>query len=351
MARHVMCRDVSAHVLRPLVLALSAAYVRVAFSVTVLSPRQRLLEFGKRSYRLIDETLDEYTKDRADLAAAGLAFYTLLSVAPLILIAVAIAGFVLGSGNAQFEAVRLVRQSMGQAAAETVLDWVKQASESGGVASLIGFVLVLYTASRLGDQLRVALNQVWNVDERLVQGFKATVGNYLKRRLFAFILVLASGPALLIVFASRALLTGLYDVFFRAMPLAGLLVQVSQLVFSLVTVAAISAIVFRVVPDTRIGWRAVTRGALLTSVLFNVGNWLVGLYLGRAAIGAAYGAAGSAVVVLMWLYFSAQMFLFGAEFTQVYARHHGRGLSPAEAAELSNAEHAGKLDKAPRTAS
>jgi membrane protein len=307
--------------------------------------RQRLLDFAKRSYALIDETLDEYAKDRADLAAAGLAFYTLLSMAPLILIAVALAGFVLGSGNAQVEAVRLVRQSMGESAAQTVLDWVRQASESGGVASVVGFVLVLYTASRLGEQLRVALNQVWNVDEQLVQGFKATVGNYLKRRLFAFVLVLASGPALLLVFASRAMLTGLYDVFFRSAPGAGVLVQLSQVVFSLLTVAAISAVVFRFVPDTRIGWRAVSRGALLTSVLFNVGNWLVGLYLGRAAIGAAYGAAGSAVVVLMWLYFSAQMFLFGAEFTQVYSRHFGRGLSPAEAAELSAAKRKSELEK------
>jgi membrane protein len=116
----------------------------------------------------------------------------------------------------------------------------------------------------------------------LAQGFKATVTDYLKRRLFAFLLVLASGPALLVVFASRAALTGLYDVLFADSSFAGALAQLSQLAFSLIIVAVTSAVVFKVVPDTRIGWRAVSRGALLTSLLFNVGNWLVGLYLGRA---------------------------------------------------------------------
>ncbi|HKO54128.1 MAG TPA: YihY/virulence factor BrkB family protein [Polyangiaceae bacterium] len=294
--------------------------------------------WARRGYALFDETFDEYTKDRGDLAAAGLAFYTLLSMAPLIIIAVAIAGAVLGQGAAQHEALRLVRSSMGETAANTVLEWVRQASESGGLASIVGFLLVLYTASRLGAQLRVALNQVWNVDEHLAEGFKATVSHYLKRRLFAFVLVLASGPALLVVFASRAALSGLYNVLFAATPVAGVLAQLSQIVFSLIVVAAISAVVFKYVPDTRIGWLAVSRGGLLTSLLFNTGNWLVGLYLGRATVTQAYGAAGSAVVVLLWLYFSAQMFLFGAEFTQVYARHHGRGLSSSEANELSRVE-------------
>lgn len=296
------------------------------------------MRWGKRGYAIVNETLDEYAKDRGDLVAAGLAFYTLLSMAPLIIIAVAIAGAVLGQGTAQQEALRLVRSNMGATAADTVQEWVSEASESGAVASFVGFVLMLYTASRLGAQLRVALNQVWNVDQSLAEGFKATVSGYLKRRLFAFLLVLASGPALLVVFASRAALSGLSNVLFAATPLAGTIAQLSQLVFSLIVVAAISAVVFKLVPDTRIGWRAVSRGALLTSLLFNAGNWLVGLYLGRATVTQAYGAAGSAIVVLLWLYFSAQMFLFGAEYTQVYARHHGRGLSSAEASELSRAE-------------
>ncbi len=309
--------------------------------------RKALADTAKLIYRLVDETLDEYAKDRAEMVAAGLAFYTLLSMAPLIIIAVAIAGAVLGKGAARSEALQLVTENMGRDAAETVDSWVKQASESGAMASVIGFLLVLYTASRLGAQLREGLNQVWNVDTVLASGFKATVRDYLRRRLFAFLLILASGPILLLIFLSRALLSGFQETLFGGdTALAGWLVQLSQVTFSLLLVAGMSAIVFKTVPDTRIGWPAILRGAALTSALFNGGNLLVGLYLGRASVSQTYGAAGSAVVVLLWLYFSAQMFLFGAEFTQVYARHYGRGLNAEERQELELAQHASRLPAA-----
>jgi membrane protein len=286
---------------------------------------------------LLDETWDEYTKDRAELVAAGLAFYTLLSIAPLIIIAVAVAGLILGEGTARNEVLRLVAENMGPIAVRAVDGWVAQASESGALASVIGFVLVLYTASRLGAQLRSGLNQVWNVDRPLAQGFRASIGDYVKRRLFAFVLVLAAGPILLFIFLSRALLSGLQDAVLGETARSGTFVQLSQVTFSLVLVAGMSAVIFKVVPDTRIGWAPVVRGGILTSVLFNAGNFLVGIYLGRASVTATYGAAGAAVVVLLWLYFSAQMFLFGAEFTQIYARRYGRGLNGREQHELENA--------------
>jgi membrane protein len=304
----------------------------------LLRHRDAFLREAKVAYRLLDETLDEYAKDRAEMVAAGLAFYTLLSIAPLIIIAVALAGTILGERAARSAALQLVSDNMGHKAAATVDSWVQQASDAGGLASVVGFVLLLYTASRLGEQLRVALNQVWNVDARLARGFKASVRDYLQRRVFAFLLIVASGPALLVIFLSRALLSGLQQSFFGGdTPLAGGLVQLTQVAFSLVLVAGMSAVVFKVVPDTRVGWRAVLGGGILTSLLFNTGNVAVGLYLGRATVSQTYGAAGSAVVVLLWLYFSAQMFLFGAEFTQVYARHYGRGLNERERHELENA--------------
>jgi len=294
------------------------------------------------TYRLLDETVDEYSKDGAEMVAAGLAFYTLLSMAPLILIAVAVAGTILGKGAARQEAFRLVADSMGSDAARTVDTWVQQASDSGAVASLVGFVLVLYTASRLAEQLRVGLNLVWNVDPVLARGFRATVRDYVKRRLVAFLMVLASGPILLLIFLSRTLLTGFNDRLFGDTALDGALVQLSQLLFSLLLVGAMSALVFKLVPDTRVGWRSVLLGGALTSLLFNLGNALVGLYLARATVAQTYGAAGSAVVVLLWLYFSAQMFLFGAELTQVYARHYGRGLNAREQQEQQQVEQASR---------
>jgi membrane protein len=183
--------------------------------------REPLVRKAKLAYHLLDESLDEYSKDRAELVAAALAFYTMLSMAPLMIIAVALAGAILGEGAAKREALRLVNENMGSSAAATVDSWVKQASDSGAMASAIGFLLVLYTASRLGAQLRVALNQVWNVDASLAQGFKASIRDYLSRRLFAFLLVLASGPILLVIFVSRALLSGLQDAVIGKTALAG----------------------------------------------------------------------------------------------------------------------------------
>lgn len=293
------------------------------------------------AWAVIDETLDEFSRDRGDLVAAGIAFYTLLSLAPLIIIAVGIAGLVLGQGAAREEVRELIGSTMGADQAAAIDAWVQQASEAGGVASAVGAALTLFAASKFTGQLRSALNQIWNVDVFVAEGFKGTIKSYLKRRMFAFLLVAAAGPLLLGVFVSRAVLTGLGAALLPAWAPTDVLTQGVQILFSLLLVALISAIVFRVVPDTRVGWRAVIWGGVLTSILFNFGNFLVGLYLAKAGVAAAYGAAGSLVVVLLWLYFSAQMFLFGAELTQVYSRRFGRGLNQEEEEEVRRAERDG----------
>lgn len=312
-----------------------------------MSPRLRSLSaWLQKAYGFADEIAGQYSKDRGDLVAAALAFFTMLSMAPLIIIAVAIAGLALGRDAAQQEVLRLLTQAMGPSAADTVNGWVQEASASGGVASIVGFLLLLYTASRLASQLRVALNQVWNVDVYQAEGFKASATDFIKRRLFAFVLVLAAGPLLLVVVASHALVSGLYAALFGSSALTGTLVEFGQLGFSLLLVALISGVVFKLVPDTRVGWKAVVRGAAVTSVLFNAGNWLFGLYLAHATVAQTYGAAASAVVVLLWLYFSAQVFVVGAEFTQVYAAHFGRGLSSEEEQQQSQADAEGERRRA-----
>jgi membrane protein len=283
---------------------------------------------------LIVEAIDGYSRHRGDLLAAALAFHALLSIAPLIIIAVAIAGVVLGTGQAQLEMTRVLRDAIGSNGAATVNGWVQQASESGGLASLVGVVLTVFTASRFGDQLRSALNQSWNIDVYMAQGFRSSVQDYVQRRAFAFLLALGAGPLLLAVFASRTLLTAFHQRLFAMSPWQGLQVQLLQLGFSWVIVALIITVVFRLVPDTRIAWRNALVGGAVTSFAFNLGNGLVGLYLGRASVTAAYGAAGSLVVVLLWLYFSAQLFLIGAEFTRAYAERFGARLSVTELREL-----------------
>lgn len=301
------------------------------------------------AWRLASETLDEFSKDRGDLVAAGIAFYTLLSLAPLIIIAVAIAGVVLGEGAARHEVKSLLQGTMGADPAAAVDAWVRQASQSGGVASLVGVLLTLFAASKFTSQLRNALNQIWNVDVSIANGFKETVEDYLRRRFFALMLVAAAGPLLLLIFVSRALLTGIGNALAPDWIPEGIAVQGLQLLFSTMLVTAMSTLVFRIIPDTRVGWRAVWWGGLLTSIFFNFGNFVVGLYLAKAGVAAAYGAAGSVVVVLLWLYFSAEIFILGAEFTQVYSRHFGRGLNPKEQGEVQRAEQAGAESRlAPR---
>lgn len=292
----------------------------------------------RATWAIVSETLDGFSKDRGDLVAAALAYYTLLSIAPLIIIAVAIAGMVLGEGAARLEVARMLTETMGPSAASAVQGWVDQAAAGGGVASVVGLGLVLVAASRLGAQLRNALNQIWNVEVISPRGFRLVVADYVKKRAYAFIVVLASGPLLLMVFVSRALLTGFHHLLFAHSPGAGVVVQALQLALSLSIVALISAGIFRFVPDLRVSWKSAGWGGLLTSLLFNAGNVLVGLYLGRAGVDAAYGAAGSAVVLLLWLQFSAYMFLLGAEFTQ---RLHQRSTADPGATLPGPASHPG----------
>jgi membrane protein len=266
--------------------------------------------------KLISDTIDCFTRDRGELAAAAIAYNTLLSIAPLVIIAVAIAGAVLGEGAARQEMMGILRNAMGQDAASTVQGWVDEAAAGGALASVIGTVIALWAASRLATQLRNALNQVFNVDVPETVGWRAVVTDFARSRLFSFLVVLASGPLLLIVVASRTLLTGFHQLLFAQSPWSGAVVQVLQVLLSLLVVAAVCAVIFRYVSDAQVDGRSAWRGGLVTSVLFNIGNVLVGLYLGRASVGAAYGAAGSAVVLLLWLQYSAYMFLLGAEFTQ-----------------------------------
>lgn len=290
-------------------------------------------------WQLINQSLDEFSKGRADLLAAALAFHALLSMAPLIILAVAIAGLVLGEAAARAEMMRLLADTLGTQSAQTVNQWVTEANESGGVASVVGIALTLFAASRLGETLRNALNQIDRVDVFMAEGFRSTIEDYLRRRVFAFGVVAASGPLLLLVVLSRTLLTGFHTRLFASSPWRGVMVQGAQLFISLSAVVLTSTLVFRYVPDTRVSWRNAWVGGMLTSFLFNVGNVLVGWYLARASVTAAYGAAGSLVVVLLWLYFSAQIFLLGAAFTRAYSVRYGRALTESEEREVKRAEH------------
>lgn len=271
----------------------------------------------RQGYHLVSSTLKEFVRHRGQLLAAALAFYSLLSLAPLVIVAVAIAGMVLGRGTAHAEMLRVLHETVGESAAAVIDTWVMEASDAGELASLVGVGLMLGAASKLGKQLREALNQVWDIDaDALIPDLRTL----LRRRLVSFGLAIAAGPLLLVIVSSRALLSALHGVWFGSAQALGVLIQVLQLAFSLATAAGLFALIFRIVPDAEVSWKSAWRGGVVASVLFNLGNALVGLYLGRAGAAAPYGAAGSVLVLLLWLHFSAHIVLIAAEFTQVQAK-------------------------------
>jgi membrane protein len=253
----------------------------------------------------------------------------------LIIIAVATCGLVLGRGTARSEMIDLLSQAMGQRAAGAIDGWVEQAWRSGAAASIVGLALSVFTASRVVVQLEQALNHTWNIEVSDPPDWKSTVRLVVRKRLYAVLLVAASGPLLLLVLGTRALLSTTAAWVYAGTGL-GIVIQVSQFAFSLVLVAVLTALVFKVVPRADVDWRSIWLGASVTSLLFNLGNLGLGLYLGQASVSAAYGAAGSAIVVLLWLYFSAMFFLFGAEFAQTYALRFGKGMGREASAQVSD---------------
>lgn len=282
----------------------------------------------KGIWSIIQETISEWTDDRASRLAAAISYYTIFSLAPLLVIGVAIAGFVFGEAAAQDQIVGSLEGVIGPDAAATVQDLVANASQtgSGAIATVIGVVTLLLAASGLFAALQSALNTVWDVEPAAGGGILRTV----KKRGLAFLMVLGIGLLLLLSLAANAVLAMLRGTFQDVLPVPGPIWQVVSLALSLVILTVAFAAVYKVLPDVNLEWRYLWIGAAITAVLFVIGQFLVSLYLGFSSPASTYGAAGSLFVILLWIYYSAQVFFFGAEFTQVYARKQGAHIVPNE---------------------
>ncbi|MGE5656014.1 MAG: YihY/virulence factor BrkB family protein [Actinomycetota bacterium] len=275
----------------------------------------------KTIFSLLKETFKEWQEDKAPTLAAALAYYTIFSLAPLLIILIAIAGLAFGQEAAQGLLVGQLQSLVGRGGAETIQDLVANAShpQSGIVATLIGIATLLWGASNVFTNLKEALNMIWNATPPPNQG----AFNFLRDRLLSFAMILSIGFLLLVSLVVSSVLAAL------SQWLNGLLhvpVGVWQLIdfgisFSVVTL--LFALIYKFLPDIKLDWNDVWIGAAITSVLFTIGKSLIGLYLGNSSIASAYGAAGSFVVVLLWINFSAQILFLGAEFTQVWAKRYG----------------------------
>ena len=267
---------------------------------------------------LVDTTLS-FIDDEALSRGAAIAFYAITSLAPVVLIVVAVAGLVFGQEAAQNAISGQFSALMGKQAADLLQSVIASASakSSGVVATIIGMVTLIATASGVFGEMQAALNTIWKTRSR-----GAILSRLVRARLASFGLVAALGFLLIVSLAVSAGLTAFANIL-NTLPVGALILSGLNFAISLLLFAVLFGAIYKVLPDRTLQWKDVIVGALMTSVLFNIGKTFIGWYLGSSAVASSYGAAGGLIVLLLWVYYSAQIFLFGAEFTKTYANTHG----------------------------
>lgn len=279
-------------------------------------------------WTLVPETFQQWSEDKASKLAAALAYYTIFSLAPLLIIVIAIAGSAFGEEAARGEIVGQIQNLVGTEGAEFLEIAIQNASrpQVGTIASMISVVVLLIGATGVFAELQDSLNTIWDVKPRPGRG----VFTIIRQRFLSFAMILGIGFLLLVSLVISAGLTALITYFSNALPGIDAIWQYLNFLLSFAITTFIFALIFKVLPDVKITWNDVLIGAVITSVLFVIGKFLLGEYIGRSALGSAYGAAGSLVVIIAWVYYAAQILFLGAEFTQVYARRYGTELIPTE---------------------
>ena len=270
-----------------------------------------------QAWNIVVEAGKGWMTDNAPRMAAALAFYTILSLAPLLVITTAVVGFVLGEEAARGQIVGQLQGLIGVAGAEVIQTTLRHANQPrvGLIASLIGIVTLLFGASGVFVELQDDLNTVWKTAKKEREGWSETIQD----RLFSFAIVLAVGFLLLVSLVVSAVLAVVGAVIKDFLPELGAVVSLINLAISLGVPTTLFALMFQYLPDYRLPWRLVLIGATLTAILFSVGKYLIGLYVSYAGIATPFGAAGSVVVLVVWVYYSALIFLYGAEVTHTMA--------------------------------
>ena len=279
---------------------------------------------------LLKQTFQEWLQDKAPQLGAALAYYTVFSLAPLILILLAIIGFLFRDdpAGAWNKITQQMSYFLDPSALQVVQNIAEKASQPGKsvIATIIGVALALFGASGVFGQLQDALNTIWGVKAKPGTG----IWGFLRARFLSFAMVAGICFLLLVSLAIEALLKGFSHYVQSVMP-GGIVIALSvYLVFDFAVVVLLFAMIFKFLPDVKIQWRDVWIGAVITAIFFGIGKWALGLYLSSGAAGSAYGAASSLITLLLWVYYSSQILLFGAEFTQVYSDRAGRGVEPSD---------------------
>ena len=266
------------------------------------------------------DAADGWLTHRASSTGAALAFYTIFSLAPVLIISIAIAGFFFGRGAARGEIVDQIHDLVGPQGAQLVQSVLQNASrpEAGLVATIFSIVTLILGANTALAELKAGLDQIWDVPPERRTGFWYAV----RTRLLSVGLILVLGFLMLVSLAISAALAALERLSRGEMFINTMLGWVNSL-FAFVLVAALFGTIYKVLPSVKLAWRDVTIGSLVTALLFTAGKFAIGVYLGNSGVASTYGAAGSVVLILIWVYYSAQILLYGAEFTRAFAYRYG----------------------------
>jgi membrane protein len=278
---------------------------------------------------LFRKTAEEWIEDKCPQLGAALAYYTIFSLAPMVLVLLAVFGLIYGGSEQARERVTdQLRYFLDPSGVKVFQDIAANASEPkrGILAAAFGIIIALFGASGVFGQLQDALNTIWGVKPKPGGG----IWGFLRARFLSFAMVGGVCFLLLVSLTVESVLRSLNTFLESMFPGGHLLALAIFFLFDLTVIILLFAMIFRYLPDVKIGWRDVWLGAALTAVLFAIGKFILGLYLGSGAAGSAYGAASSLITLLLWIFYSAQILLFGAEFTQVYANAYGSQVKPQE---------------------
>ena len=282
---------------------------------------------AKSGFGLVKETFQGWQEDGALDLGAALAYYAIFSLAPLLLIVIAVAGLVWGREAVQGQLVGQLQGLIGEQGGQAIQTMIANAGKhgSGVLATIVGVVTIVFGATGVFVQLQSSLDRIWNVEPKPGSG----IWGFVKTRMLSFGMVLGIGFLLLISLVVTTAVSAVGTWATGLLPAAKVLVEGGTFVVSFALITLLFAMIYKVLPDVKIGWRDVWIGAAATALLFTIGKFLIGLYLAQSSVASTYGAAGSLVIVLLWIYYSSQILFLGAEFTQVYASHYGSNIRPS----------------------
>ena len=286
---------------------------------------QRLSSYAQQLWILLKDTYTEWSNDNASQLGAALAFYTIFSLAPILIIIVAIVGFILGKQSVHTYILGELSKFVGPQNADYVMSTIQSSYQAGSGlrATIVAIILMLIGATTVCMMLKNALNTMWGAK----RGHSGIL-QFLKDRIMSLLIVLLAGAFLFLSMVISSVISTASIYLSNYINIPFYLIGWLNFIISLVLLSLLFALLYKVLPDVEISWGDVWIGGAITAILFTLGRYLLGLYLARSTVSSAYGAAGSLVVLLLWVYYSAQIIFLGAEFTQVYAKKYGAEIVP-----------------------